>query len=111
MLTAWGITDEEQWHELSFTPAPNYAAQLPAFIKRAKQMLSQRQRLILVSHQSSRLSELLEEEDIIAPPLTGIKQIPPLGSLTLVQGSLAEGWVKETDAIHGVTKELKSDWL
>jgi transcription-repair coupling factor (superfamily II helicase) len=39
------------------------------------------------------LSELLDEEDIIAAPLTEIKQIPPPGSLTLVQGSLAEGWV------------------
>ncbi len=97
MLTAWAITGDEQWHELSFTPAPNYAGQLPVFIKKAKEMLVQRQRLILISHQSSRLSELFEEEDIIAPPLTEIKQIPPLGSLTLVQGLLAEGWVMNGD--------------
>ncbi len=93
LLTAWGITDDEQWYELSFTPTPSYAGQLPALIKKTKEMLAQRQRLILVSHQSSRLSELLEEEDIIAPPLTEIKQVPPLGSLTLMSGLLAEGWV------------------
>ncbi len=97
MLTAWAITGGEQWHELSFTPAPNYAGQLPVFIKKAREMLGQRQRLILISHQSSRLSELLEEEDIIAPPLTEVKQIPPPGSLTLVQGLLAEGWVMNGD--------------
>jgi len=98
-LTAWDITDANQAYQLSFTPTPSYAGQIPVFIKKAKQMLQQKHRLILISHQASRLSELLDEEDIIAPPLTEITQIPPPGSLTLVQGSLAEGWVMNSD-IH-----------
>jgi transcription-repair coupling factor (superfamily II helicase) len=97
VLTAWGIADNEQLYKLNFVPTSVYAGQLPAFIKKAKQLLNQKQRLILISHQASRLSELLDEEDIIAPPLTEIKQIPPPGSLTLVQGSLAEGWVMNDD--------------
>ncbi len=96
-LTTWGITDNEQAYQLNFTPAPSYAGQLPVFIKKAKQMLHGENRLILISHQASRLSELLDEEDIIAPPLTEIKQIPPPGSLTLVQGLLAGGWVMNND--------------
>jgi len=114
VLSAWGNTDNEKWYELGFTPAPSYAGQLPQFIKKVKQMLAQRQRLILVSHQASRLSELLEEEVLIAPPLTEVKQVPPLGSLTLVQGSLAEGWVINgnacllTDAeIFGFSKQRR----
>jgi len=96
-LTAWGITAEEQPYKLNFTPTPSYAGQLPMFIKKAKQLLNQKHRLILISHQAARLSELLDEADIIAPPLTEIKQIPPPGSLTLIQGSLAEGWVMNND--------------
>ncbi|MBA7486307.1 Transcription-repair-coupling factor [subsurface metagenome] len=96
-LTAWDITDANQLHRLNFTPTPSYAGQIPVFIKKAKQLLKQKHRLILISHQASRLSELLDEEDIIAPPLTEITQIPPPGSLTLVQGSLAEGWVMNND--------------
>ncbi|MBA7561594.1 Transcription-repair-coupling factor [subsurface metagenome] len=96
-LTAWGITEADQVYQLSFTPTPSYAGQIPVFIKKAKQLLNQKHRLILISHQASRLSELLDEEDIIAPPLTEIEQIPPPGSLTLVQGSLAEGWVMNND--------------
>ncbi len=92
-LTAWGITDEEEQYKLNFTPTPGYAGQLPMFIKKAKQLLNQKRRLILVSHQAARLSELLDEADIIAAPLTEIRQIPPPGSLTLIQGLLAEGWV------------------
>ncbi len=94
-LTSWSAGDEA--HRLSFNPAPGYAGQLPSFVKKTKQFLEQKRRLILVSHQASRLSELLGEEDIIASPITEIKQIPPPGSLALVQGSLAEGWVMNND--------------
>jgi transcription-repair coupling factor (superfamily II helicase) len=97
MLTTWDIAENEQPYQLNFTPASNYAGQLPMFIKKVKQILRQKHRLILISHQASRLSELLDQEDIIAPPLTQINQIPPPGSLTLVQGSLAEGWVINND--------------
>ncbi|MFQ6122855.1 MAG: transcription-repair coupling factor, partial [Dehalococcoidales bacterium] len=94
-LTAWNIDGES--YRLNFTPAPSYVGRLPSFIKKAKQLIDQNRRLILVSHQASRLSELLNEEDIIASPLTEVKQIPALGSLTLVQGSLAEGWVMNNE--------------
>ena len=97
MLTGWSITDSEQPYRLNFIPAPSYAGQLPSFIKKAKQLLNQKHRLILISHQASRLSELLDEENIIAAPVTEIKQIPPPGSLTLIQGLLAEGWVMNND--------------
>jgi len=96
-LTAWGIGQEEPAQQLNFTTAPGYAAQLPAFIKKAKQLLKQQRRLIMVSHQASRLSELLEQEDIMASAVTEIEEIPPPGSLTLVQGLLAEGWVMNNE--------------
>jgi len=112
MLTAWD--NNEQPYRLNFTPAGNYAGQLPLFIKKVKQLLRQKRRLILVSHQASRLSELFDQEDIIAPPLTQVEQIPPAGSLTLVQGLLAEGWVMNnttylfTDAeIFGFIKQRR----
>ncbi len=92
-LTAWGIAGEEHAHQLSFTTAPGYAGKLPSLVKKVKQLLKQKQRLIIVSHQASRLSELLEPENVMASPVTEITEIPPPGSLTLIQGLLAEGWV------------------
>ncbi len=94
-LTSWGT--KEDVPRLDFAAITGYAGQLPAFIAKTRQLLGQKRRVILVSHQASRLSELLEEADIIASPLAGIKQVPPLGSLTLLQGSLAEGWVMNND--------------
>ncbi len=96
-LATFGVTDDETSHRLNFTTPLSYAGQLPSFIKKVKQMLRQKNRLILLSHQASRLSELLEEEDIIAAPLTEIGNTLPPGSLSLVQGSPAEGWVMNHD--------------
>jgi transcription-repair coupling factor (superfamily II helicase) len=104
-LTAWGV-DEEPGHRLSFSPTPNYAGQLPAFIKKVKQLLEQKKRLIVVSHQAGRLSELLEQADIMASPVDEIKQIPPLASLTLVQGLLGEGWVMNSDTLLFTDAEI-----
>jgi len=113
-LTTWGTAGDGEPQRLNFTPAPNYAGQLMPFIKKVKQLPSQRNRVILASHQANRLSELLEEEDIIASPLNEISNTPELGSLTLLQGSLAEGWVMNknthlfTDSeIFGFRKEQR----
>ncbi len=97
-LTSWEPVGKEEIYKLDFTPVPGYVGQLPLFIKKVKQLLSQRHRLILVSHQASRLSELLAEEDIIASPVTEVEQIPPPASLTLVQGLLAGGWTMNVDS-------------
>jgi transcription-repair coupling factor (superfamily II helicase) len=99
VVTAWGAPDTEEHHRLDFTPAPNYAGQLPAFIERVKEILAERQRIIVVSHQASRLSELFTEQDIIAPPLAEVKQPPQSGSLTLVQGLLDGGWATKGSTV------------
>ena len=113
-LTAWGVEAEEHSHHLGFSTVPGYAGQLPAFTKKLKQLLSQKRRLIIVSHQAGRLAELLEQEDIIASPVEEIKGIPPPTSLTLVQGLLGEGWIMNnqthlfTDAeIFGFIKQRR----
>ena len=111
-LTAFGTNKDGI--KLNFANAPAYGGQLPVFIKKLKEELKQKKRLILVSHQASRLSELLGQAEIIALPVTEIKQIPPPGSLTLLQGLLAEGWVSAdetaifTDAeIFGFIKQQR----
>ncbi|MFC1954709.1 transcription-repair coupling factor [Chloroflexota bacterium] len=105
-LTSFGVTENEKCHELNFAPAPSYAGQLPLFIKKAREMLEQGQRLILVSHQASRISELLEEEDIFVPPLNEIRQVPPHGSLILLQGLLDGGWIMNSDTYLFTDSEI-----
>ena len=113
LLTAWGSAQEE-CHRLNFVSCPSYVGRLAVFTKKAKQLLKKKHRFILVSHQAGRLSELLDEEDIIASPATEIGRIPPPGSLILVQGLLASGWVMNGEShlvtdteIFGFTKQRR----
>jgi len=78
---------------LPFTRAQSYGSQLERFLKTAKQMLKKRQRVFVVSHQANRLAELLQKEDIHTSPASQIEQIPPPGSITVIQGSLDGGWL------------------
>jgi len=109
-LVDWGL-DEPR---LAFIPAPAYTGQLPPFLKKTGELLKRKKRLIIVSHQAERLSELLSEQDIIAVPVDSVDQVPGPGSLVLVRGSLAEGWVMAdetclfTDAeIFGFVKQRR----
>ncbi|TEU18955.1 MAG: DEAD/DEAH box helicase, partial [Dehalococcoidia bacterium] len=78
---------------LPFTRAQSYGSQLERFLKTAKQMVEQKQRVVVVSHQANRLAELLQKEDIHTSPVSQIEQIPPPASITLFQGSLDGGWL------------------
>ena len=104
-LTAWGVETEDA-HRLSFTTVPGYAGQLPAFIRKVKQLLAQKKRLIVVSHQASRLAELLEADDIMAAPVEAVKTLPSPGSLTLVQGLLGEGWTMNQETLLFTDAEI-----
>jgi len=78
---------------LPFVQAQSYGSQLERFLKTARQMVEQKQRLVVVSHQANRLAELLQKEDIHTSPASMIEQIPPPGSITVLQGSLDGGWL------------------
>jgi transcription-repair coupling factor (superfamily II helicase) len=113
ILSSLGMAGNESNLRLDFKPLTNYGGQLPNFVAKIKQMLAEKQRTILVTHQANRLSELLEEQDIMAPVMIEIRQMPLPGSLTLLQGLLGSGWSLGdthlfTDAeIFGFTKQQR----
>ncbi|HJX69955.1 MAG TPA: transcription-repair coupling factor, partial [Dehalococcoidia bacterium] len=96
-LTRWSTENNVLW--LVFALAPSYGGQLKLFLSEVKRLLQEGRRVIITSHQASRLSELLREENIFASPLSYIEHPPPAGSLALVQGSLSEGWVMGEDSV------------
>jgi transcription-repair coupling factor (superfamily II helicase) len=108
-LEAWGTGEG-----LDFISAPGYAGKLSSFIKKTVELLGQQKRIVIVSHQASRLSELFDEEDIVIAPIEEVTQAPEPGTTVLVQGSLPEGWVMSgetylfTDAeIFGFVKQRR----
>ncbi|MDD5083003.1 MAG: CarD family transcriptional regulator, partial [Dehalococcoidales bacterium] len=105
-VTAWDTAGGDKSRHLNFSATPSYAGQVPAFLKKAKQLLEQKRRLIIVSHQASRLSELLNEGGILSQPVTEVQETPVPGSMTLVQGLLAEGWVMNDDTFLLTDNEI-----
>ncbi|MCJ7514469.1 MAG: DEAD/DEAH box helicase, partial [Dehalococcoidia bacterium] len=95
MLIPWntGYTDKSSLQFLPVVPIPSYGGRLEPFCERLREMLQENQRIVVVSQQTNRLAELLQEQDIMAGSVSQIKQLPPMKSITLVHGSLAEGWV------------------
>jgi len=85
--------------QMAFSPAPTYGGRLGVFVKDVREMARSRQRVIIVSRQARRLSELLEESDVIAPPLPQLGGLPPEGSVSLIDGSLAQGWLMDSVAL------------
>lgn len=84
--------DEEMLPTLPISPAPLYGGRLKQAIDDCLTLRQERQSVVISSHQAMRLSALLRERDAIALPVDHVQLPPPQGSLTLVQGSLAEGW-------------------
>ena len=75
-----------------FTPGPRYGGQLKRVLEDCRSMTREGQRVVIVSRQAQRLSELLHERGVQVTPVTEVREYPPSRSLILVQGTLAEGW-------------------
>jgi len=76
-----------------FTLAPSYGGKLDLLVKDIKAAVKENKRVIIVSHQAQRLSQFFQDNDILTPVINQIEKPPISSSITLLQGSLAEGWV------------------
>jgi len=76
-----------------FAHGEQYGGQLKRVLDSCQQIRDAGQRVVLVSRQAQRISELLADRAITATPAEDVTEIPPVQSLTLVQGTLAEGWI------------------
>jgi transcription-repair coupling factor (superfamily II helicase) len=94
-----------------FTSGPRYGGQLKRVLEDCRSMTDQGQKIIVVSRQARRLSELLTERGIHATPAADVPEPPPPHSLTLVQGTLAEGWRLQIagDKLQSVIYNLLTD--
>jgi transcription-repair coupling factor (superfamily II helicase) len=82
-----------------FTSANSYGGRLRAFVQDCRKALDNRERVVIVSAQARRLSEVLGDESILGniaaihvSPGVNINELPESGTLTLIQGQLPEGW-------------------
>jgi transcription-repair coupling factor (superfamily II helicase) len=87
-LCSWNIDDSDKacLQSLPLAPVSSYGGRLAVFSEGLREMLNENRRIVVVSQQTNRLAELLQEQDIPACPVSQIEQVPPLKSVTLAQG-------------------------
>ncbi len=89
-LLAW-VEEEKETRPL-FAPALSRVGRLDQFIRETADSPSTTERIVLVSQQSQRLSELFEQHGPPVPSVDDLDETPPPGSLSIVHGSLPHGW-------------------
>ncbi len=75
-----------------FGPPDSYGGQLDELAEDCKSWRSGPQRVVLLSRQAQRLDDLLREGGLFPTVTEEITETPPPGSLTIVQGGMAQGW-------------------
>ena len=80
-----------------FPAPPIFGGQVKPALDDILQRRQAGERVVVVSRQAARLSHLLEQQDVIAAPVAGLDYPPAPGSITVVHGSLLEGWQLRAD--------------
>ncbi len=95
-LSRWATEEQSGAIRLPFSTAGAYGGQLRKLVSDVVTASHAGRRTVIVSQQAHRLAELFEEQDTPAPVRASITGESAL--VTLVQGSLPEGWTLGEDA-------------
>ena len=80
-----------------FVQPPSFRSHLDAFLVDVRERSSSGERVAAVTNHAQRLRELMAEEGLGPRVVEALDELPPPGSVTLVRGSLPEGWVAQTE--------------
>ena len=98
VVESWGDEDDDDKPQIPFSLAPGYGGNMDMAVRGIREMLVRRQRVVIASQQARRLSELLADVGVEAPPRRDLDVLPPKRSLTIVEGTVAEGWTLGSEA-------------
>ena len=101
-------------------PGPRYGGQMNPFLAQLRHARRDQERTVVVSRQAERLSDLWrqglrEEGSLLAGdalryrPVSQLPDLPDPGSVTFVQGSLAEGFLLERPQDNAILLNLLTD--
>jgi transcription-repair coupling factor (superfamily II helicase) len=99
-----------------YSSANSYGGRLRAFVQDCRKALDNRERIVIVTMQARRMAEVLSDDSILqeatihVSPGTSIQQLPEAGTLTLIQGHLAEGWQSRSLAMYIYTDTEIFGW-
>jgi transcription-repair coupling factor (superfamily II helicase) len=97
-----------------FKPGGRWGGQLRPFLADVRKLTQAGDRAIIVSQQVERLTQLWQDEDVseFVPRVKQVGDMPDVGSLRFVEGSLGEGWTLTHDegTLHIFTDAEIFNW-
>ncbi len=100
-IAGWGSGQEVT---LPFSDAPGYAGRMQMLLDELKRMDTNGRRMILVSQQDERLSEVLRDEGIAFA--SSLDDMHARGGVLLAHGSLFSGWLMDEDVVLLTDNEI-----
>ncbi|MHB0856599.1 MAG: transcription-repair coupling factor [Anaerolineae bacterium] len=79
--------------EEAFVAAPRYGGQLQHALVDVAELTEKGQRVVLMTRQAERVADLLHDENVYVTPVEGLERAPQPGSVSIVDGIVAEGWI------------------
>ena len=102
----WVTGSEANAFRLPFKTADAYAGRLADAARDHARQIARGDRIAVVTQQAQRYVEVLAEEGVRAAVLGAVPARPARGTLSLLQGSLPEGWAVQTaDGIASLTTD------
>lgn len=83
---------------LPFAPGERYGGQIRKVIDELFKLREQNARIVIVTRQAERLSELLREREFHVKPTDHIDKVPAPKHIALIQGALAEGFKLQVES-------------
>ena len=80
-----------------FVQAPSFWGRLDPFLAEARERSSRGERVVVITNHAQRLQELMTDQGIGPRLDQGLTELPPQGSVSVVRGSLSEGWIASMD--------------
>jgi transcription-repair coupling factor (superfamily II helicase) len=109
-----------QWGDVvgaDLQAAASYGGRMRAFAQEVRKLISDRQRVVLITNQARRLAELFADEDTLGDftlntsPVPALNEPPDTGSLTIVHSNqLIEGWHSRALALSVFTDAEIFGW-
>ncbi len=94
----------------SFAMAPTFGGRIKEVVDATRAKALAKQRVVVVSQQAARLSELYADRGLALAPLERLAEVPERGSTSLVHGQLAEGWSNEALGLFLLTDTEVFGW-
>ncbi|MBC7235046.1 MAG: transcription-repair coupling factor [Chloroflexi bacterium] len=95
----------------SFIAAPKYGGHLDQALADMAELQADGQRVVVVSRQAERLADLLRERRLYITPTETLTTVPEPGTISLVDGILAEGWAAPAERLVLLTDAEVFGWL